>query len=242
MNDNVLYAMFSINCVLPIVVMVVFTMGFNRIVRMNNIRLYFGFGILVLFIGITLTFYSAYTAFGGFGPGTILFFGTFFMGLVTALVLFVLKSQKQEREYASVDARKYLTPLKLVLIIAQLSPMVGSLVYYDACDSLHRQQAKLLISAIESYYDNNNRYPDNLETLTPDYLLEIPTPLCLQPYYWIGQLDGSNLKDTYYMLNCGDKKLLAVHDTSLGWLTRYDFITQKWSASDFLDGYCAYLD
>ena len=242
MDTGLLRTLMTIDCILPFVVMVAFIIFHNKVIKTNNAQLFFKFAITVILIGVVLTLFSTYTAFGGFGPGAILFFGTFIMGLVTAFILFDRRSLIKERENANDDTRKFLIPLKLILVFTQFLPLLGSSAFYRTCDSLYRRQAKGLISAIENYYQNNDKYPDNLEVLIPEYISEIPKPLCLQPYYWIGQFDGTDIKDSYHILDCGKKRLLAVPTTSLGWIDRYDFATRSWSRADFLDGYCSYLE
>lgn len=241
-DKKVLMALMIIDFVLPIVIMIAFIVAHNRIVKTNNARLFLRLGFVAILVGIVLTFFGAYTALSAAGPGAILCSETFVMGLVTAFILFDKRSLKKEREIADDKTRKYLIPLKLVLVFAQLLPAFGANTFYKACDSLYRQQAKILISAIEIYYEKNNALPDSLEVLVPEYVSEIPKPSCLQPYNLIGEFNGVGTGTNYSMLICGDKKLLAVSATILGFVVRYDFATQKWSSSDFLDGYCAYLD
>ena len=247
MDKNVLMNLLYINLILPVAIMIAFIMAHNRVIKTNNHLLFLGLESIAILVGVVLTFFGAYTALSAFGPGAALCSESFIMGIITAFILFAGRFLKQERGALDNRMGVHGITLKLVLVLAQLMPVIGSYAFYNACDSLHRQMARPLVLAVETYYGNNNEYPNSLEILVPKYISEIPTPICLQPYSWMKIVEPEKFSSPgfdirYSMLICGNKKLLAVPATILGFVQRYDFLDQTWTSADSLDGYCSDIE
>lgn len=241
-KDDLLYTLFKINFVLPILVLLIYVVIDKKTVAILNKGLFWYVVSAYFFMTIILSIVNFYLLFGGFGPGSFYLLGSCLTSPVIALLVINQKSLKKNREELVAGMEKYLIPLKLSLVVVPLIPLPFSIFIIRTCDSYHNNQAIPLIHAVENYYNEQGEYPDEIEALIPQYIEFIPEPFCLTPYYWFGNYENTRIRLDFYMLDCIDKKVLAVQDTSLGWLRRYDFENLKWSASDAFDGYCSYLD
>lgn len=241
-NNDLFSVLFVINCILPVAVMVVYVVVHNKILNALSKQLFWGVVSVLFLATAVISIGNVYISFGGFGPGTLYFCGSFLAAPATAFLFFTKNPLRKEAGELSNNSQKYLISLRLAFILLQLIPFPTSMFFVRTCNSYHDKQVIPLIYAIENYYEDNSEYPGELEILIPKYISAMPEPFCLEPYRWFFDTENTNIKLNYYMLDCIDKKVLAVQDTSLGWLRRYDFENGKWSASDAFDGYCSYLD
>lgn len=221
---------------------VLYVIVYNKILNAFTKRLFWITSFTFFVLTITLFVVNFYISFGGFGPGAAFFCVSLLAVPVTVFILFTKNPLKKEVSEISNNSKKYLFSIRLLFVFLQVLPLPAWKFVVGTCNSYHDEQAIPLIVAIENYFGDNGEYPNNLEALIPKYASVTPEPFCLEPYHWFFDTEGTNIKLNFYLLDCAEKKVLAVQDTSLGWLRRYDFEKDKWSASDAFDGYCSYLD
>ena len=146
--------------------------------------------------------------------------------IFVATIFFIIKIFRNENNEIWI---KKVIPLGIVgLIIYPLAFYFTGIVLSrmeNYCNIRNREEAEETISGIHDYLADNNSFPEQIETLVPQYLPEEPISQC-DPYllrkFWIEQ--------------CSNEKYLLVIETIDGYqFQRYDFETNKWSLTKEVD-------
>lgn len=170
---------------------------------------------------------------GGFGIGIILYcFAIPAAGL--GLIEF-LRHVRGLRTFSVSQRWHYGLALVSVLLFS-LSPVVGRNVIGGACDAINRNSAAPIITAMETYHQQHNAYPETLENLD---LNPLPKPDCAPQTG--GQYSASRLSYALQTCRPGGETLLTIYSVAGDWIQRYNFSTENWSSISFLDGACSFL-
>ena len=124
----------------------------------------------------------------------------------------------------------------LILNFFALSPFTSGTINV-VCEDIQRNQARLLISAAETYKLDRGSYPGNFSELIPDYVQEVPQPICLRPYTWI-KLNVTIYYPEFTILHCdNDPTIVVFSPPSLDAVEIYDLSTNEWKVKDYYDVY-----
>lgn len=196
---------------------------------------------VALLIGLTLesilvAFYTVYAFGGAFGPGIVLFCLSPLIMFVAFLILLGAR-QPFLRAYPTDKIRQRVYLLGGLFVIGlQASPMLGNFAIDATCFTLTQQRAGPMITALETYRQDQGHYPEDLALLTPTYLPALPTPACS----WLSENQG--LAKGFALEQCQDDVwLLTVSSVGRSSIQRYNLSTGNWSSISFLDGACNFL-
>jgi len=105
--------------------------------------------------------------------------------------------------------------------------------YQRGCEAVNRRQAQPLIRALESAEIPSDLVAQTqLDFLVPNYLAEIPTPICRQTN------ESEYTFETWSLYPCENGVLLMVPMLGSDSVQTYDLSTGKWSVGSAFDGYC----
>jgi hypothetical protein len=140
--------------------------------------------------------------------------------------------------------RKRLYVAGIFLIpLACSAPFSGTYTVPALCNAWTRHEAHPLTKALEAYQRDHSAYPETLDELVPDYIEEIPSARCFEPYDWFDSLDYPwNRPKKFSISKCGgDVTIITAPTLVYDWLLRYDVSHQQWSRISILDGDCSFL-
>jgi hypothetical protein len=127
----------------------------------------------------------------------------------------------------------------MLIPLLQLSTPVIGFCYARQCDALSRRAAQPIVTALESYRDENGQYQSDLSVLVPRYLSAIPRRACALP---LGRPDLNPVDDGWSLYFCGNgpeqETLLLVPMIGMDAQQVYNPKTGRWSRGTSLDGYC----
>jgi hypothetical protein len=196
----------------------------------------FCFGV-VLILAVYAAFYSVHNFGGAFGAGMALSCLTVILVPISLIILILLRRPFGRKFGDDVKRRRWYVFGGLLIAVTYLFPLFGSMTIDAACYRITQRNAKPLIAAVEIYYQEHGVYPGDIESLTPDYLANIPAPGCV----WLSkQPDWPPV--SYKLQSCNDDTVLLTNESSDGTsIERYNFDTGVWSSVSFFDGACSYL-
>ena len=203
-------------------------------------------GGAAILCSILVMFLATYTVMNGFGPGVPICTSAIITGMLTGFVVFSISTRQTESLSALHEFSKLRFSVGVIIVLTQFVPLPGTLIFAKGCDLLNRQIPSGLTIALYEYQQDNNKYPEKLESLVPSYINSLPSLMCLKPYDIVFKfIDGSRSQDKsvarYSLLNCKETTYLTVPGTLLGDLQRYDLASGRWTIIDFLDNECAYI-
>jgi hypothetical protein len=171
---------------------------------------------------------------GGLGPGSWISFLSP-LAVILAAGLLIFSARSAFHDFQGEWLRPGLCIIGgLILCLMQLTPKVGYHVIAPHCDQQSRENAAPIIAAVEAYYVEHGEYPDELESLVPAYLPQLPTPACR----W---LDAGETHPFDLEYCTPEVTLLTVSLADDYGDQRYNFATGNWSSISFLDGNCNFL-
>lgn len=94
--------------------------------------------------------------------------------------------------------RKIIIIVLVTAFVAGLIP--AAIIPLHSADQIHLERAERINQVIMSYYDQNDRYPEELNDLIPRYLWYIPRPVTYGPNRWCYEAG-----EGYYRLGYADK-------------------------------------
>lgn len=199
--------------------------------------------VLLLMAAPVLMIWSLYNFGGGFGRGMV-FYCTAIPAAIIVLVEMV-RLLKSWRGWNRTQKQHFgLAALSTLAFIS--SPNLGTLVIGGACDAWNRSTAAPIISAVDTFSQQHDAYPESIDLLIPTNLDAQPTPHCFEPYDWLKTEAPSPLlapqRHPYKLILCDTgETLLTIDRVSTASIQRYNFATGNWSAISFLDGPCSLL-
>lgn len=118
--------------------------------------------------------------------------GSFFGLLLIPVGLIWTFNQMKKKE-------KKITPILLwtVPLLMFIFSIWGSEMAREVSRKIAINNADKLITAIESYKNNNNRYPEDISNLEPDYLKRIPKPCIMGISGYNYEKTGNNFNLTF---------------------------------------------
>ena len=194
-----------------------------------------GWLIFLVLESIAAAFLSVYAS-GMFGLGGIMSCLSLPTAIVSLCMLFLLllrffRTFEQDR-----PRRRFYLIGGLVIVALQFGVFIGQFGIKSACFTLTRERAAPIIAAAESYRQEHESDPQELEEIVPSYLPDLPSPAC----GWL-RTDGQS-QAGFTLERCEpDTTLLTVYAVDESFIRRYDFSTGNWSTVSFLDGTCSYL-
>jgi hypothetical protein len=182
---------------------------------------------------IVFAIYTLINFHGAFGPGIFLFLVSPIMTIIILVGLLVAdrrllpKLDKQRRTFYLVGA--------VLLISAQLSPVVGINGIGSYCDSRTRKLGDNIVMAIQAYKTNTGSYPTRIEALARDYGWKGETSYnCMKG---LG-INADDITVHFRIQKCQDHLSLVTDSTDGVNVVWYDLETSKWSRISFLDSSC----
>ncbi|GEM_PF-1889794 len=205
----------------------------------RSVRAAAAFLVLVFLEGVIAAFYTVYTFGGAFGLGIMLFCSPF-LSVPLSLLVLLLAYRPFSRAWTGGEAaprRRFYLFGGLFILVWQLAPVVGYYGIGSACYAQNRRIGADLIAAVETYRQEQGRYPDSLEAIVPAYAPAIPAPGCA----WLSGA-GPWDRQGFELARCSsDVLLLTVESVDGSFIERYNFATGNWSSISFLDGACSFL-
>jgi len=185
----------------------------------------------------------------GLGLSVLIFFstGTFFVAATTCLLfpialittlIMVFWRRKQLDQLASNRSlrRWYLAGVILVPLILIL-PFFELFGIQMGCFRLNRRAAQPIITALDEYQRDNEKYPEVLDDLVPKYLDLVPHGSC-SPH---SRPEYEPLEFEIQVCSNEDVPILTIPIGTGEWIQRYNLETGDWARISFLDGACSYL-
>jgi len=192
---------------------------------------------LVISLAIYMAFFSVHNFGGAFGAGMALSCLTAILVPISLIILILLRRPFRRKYGDDLIRRRLYVFGGLLIVLTQLFPIIGSYSIDAACFGITQRNAQPLISAIETYQQENGTFSSDIESLQPEYLAEIPVPGC---FLLSAQDDWYQVRFELY--TCNDDIVLLTNESTDGTsIERYNFATGNWSSNSFLDGACRYL-
>lgn len=195
-----------------------------------------------------VAFVLFYTTGGGFGPGTLIFFGIIITATFSLLyVAFQLPSKLfrplLRSQGISTSEIPRLFVLGIMLPAFLLTPIYIQIQIDNACDSIDRQGGERIGQALDAYKADLGGYPTQVASLVPSYIDSIPYNACELPIDVVNRvLAQSDLSYLRYILrDCSDgESVLTVWTIGGGWGQSYDLQNGKWKYYDFSESECTH--
>jgi hypothetical protein len=204
--------------------------------RYSNREQFAGIPLALMLI---LSFGVAYLAVKGINDFTFLF--TFIWSILSLWMSIVFyrklarsasrKTKLSSGRVASIG--RHLLPLTCIVLVC-LAPIIGYESTTTICIEMNSSLAQPIIYALEDYHDTHSSYPTALEELVPDYLKQIPTPVCQNPLY-------SFQPNTFRIESCSDSHILYYQVLNMSYAYRYSLEIDRWSRIGVFDGVCTNL-
>ncbi len=215
---------------------------FVRLIKRNNLRWLVVYSLGLVVITAAEGVFIAHT-FGGFFPDVGCF--TALLAPVAAVFTFLVfrrQARQAGKSVATSGLQDRWLLIGVVLIpVLQLSAPAISFAYARTCDSLNREAAPPIISALQAYQTNTGDYPSNLKALMPGYLASIPGSACAMPLFnriTMGQ-SVTAVWSLYYCTNSANHETyLTIPILGSDSLQIYNLKTERWSVGGSFDGFC----
>ena len=209
---------------------------------------YLGLTKIYLLILIVLSAAASVHLTYGLGAG---FFGGAFSCLTipiaaSSLIVLIFAGVRFLRPFKEDKSRRRLYLIGIFLIPFLLfAPLLGELLIIGTCDALNRQRGNTIVRALETYKQDHEAYPEDLEALVPTYIPALPSARCFTPYHWFHGSDFIDLatKAQFSLYKCPREEvtLLVIPSVEFDFFQRYNLTTGHWSKISFLDGKCSFL-
>jgi hypothetical protein len=216
------------------------------LLKQNRRRALWAFWALLACATILLGFTIAYT-FGDLfpGPGCFATLWTPATVILTALV-YRRRTRRLDRSAEPSSPGRWRQVALLAIIALQLSAPLIAFLYAQSCALLNRRAARPIIAALESYRQENGRYPfpenrhrSDLSMLVPEHLETLPPLACQNPFE---RRDASPTDAGWRLYFCqnspGQETLLLVPLIGTDSLQIYNPATRWWTRGNALDGFC----
>jgi hypothetical protein len=165
---------------------------------------------------------------------------------VTVLIFRFQAKHFDQAVSADLNRRRRFQAAMLLLPALQLSAPVIGLCYARSCDLFNRRAAQPIVAALESYHQEQGRYPflpgrhrSDLQFLVPRYLDAIPTRACKSPF---GRPNSYPVDDDWSLYFCtnspGQETILLIPVVGTDSQQVYNPETKTWSRANALDGFC----
>jgi hypothetical protein len=192
-----------------------------------------------------------------------------FFGLCSSVLaiggLFLIVGMNNRLSTQSESVRPSVFSVTLVVcLVGSFLPAYAAKRIETFCADKHERDAGEIIEALKNYGTSENKSPDNLISLIPEYLEEVPSPKCFSVYrplvpiltnteflrsmnYWVMR-DLIKLKQLdYHLTKCEWEEdnviykdlYLIVPTVDLASKDRYDFSTRSWRKIPFYYDECS---
>jgi hypothetical protein len=235
-NPILFQALFALGCILPLLVGGGLVLGAAKLARNKPMRL-LAFAPLPLIAFVFFSFLIYFSAGGGFGPGTGMFFSCILAAIGTFVLALVVRPKRE-----SGSRWTYWLVACLLVPLCFLAVPIGNGFVGSQCNQFDREIGMKIISALESYMVENGAFPKNLDALVPKYMTAIPKgpchPISDLTYSFIFSYPSRGTPDFSLCKRNDGHVLLRITDAGGGFFQGYDLQTKQWQGYDNLKAPC----